>query len=154
MATTNDPPAAPAALPAALRAMPAQAAATARKRLVLTQSGMGMMAAFGINGRLFDMNRVDLVATAGETEDWDIVNDTLMDHPIHIHGTQFRLVARESRGVAAPAPFAAWLDTVDVPAGTTATIRVRQDRPGKRMVHCHILEHEDAGMMAVLEVRP
>ncbi|HQY45651.1 MAG TPA: multicopper oxidase family protein [Usitatibacteraceae bacterium] len=154
VATTNDPPAAPAALPGALRAMPAQAAAAARKRLVLTQSGMGMMAAFGIDGRLFDMNRVDLVATAGETEDWDIVNDTLMDHPIHIHGTQFRLVARESRGVAAPAPFAAWLDTVDVPSGTTATIRVRQDRPGKRMVHCHILEHEDAGMMAVLEVRP
>ncbi|MBX3715131.1 MAG: multicopper oxidase family protein [Burkholderiales bacterium] len=154
VATTNDPPAAPAALPGALRAMPAQAAATARKRLVLTQSGMGMMAAFGINGRLFDMNRVDLVSTAGETEDWDIVNDTLMDHPIHIHGTQFRLVARESRGVATPAPFAAWLDTVDVPSGATATIRVRQDRPGKRMVHCHILEHEDAGMMAVLEVRP
>lgn len=154
VATTNDPPAVPTALPATLRAMPAQPAATARKRVVLTQSGMGMMAAFGIDGRLFDMNRVDLVSRAGETEDWDIVNDTLMDHPIHIHGTQFRLVSRESRGATTAAPYAAWLDTVDVPAGTTATIRVRQDLPGKRMVHCHILEHEDAGMMAVLEVRP
>ena len=95
-----------------------------------------------------------LVSNVGEVERWDIVNETMMDHPIHIHGTQFRLASRESRGIATPARYAAWLDTVDVPSGTTATIRVRQDLPGKRMVHCHILEHEDAGMMAVLDVRP
>ena len=121
---------------------------------MLTQTGMGMMAGFGIDGRTFAMDRVDYVSRAGDVERWDIVNDTMMDHPIHIHGTQFQLAGRESRGIATPAPYAAWHDTVDVPAGTTATIRVRQDLPGKRMVHCHILEHEDAGMMAVLEVRP
>ena len=154
VATTTEAPAAALALPATLRPLPDPGPAVATKRLVLTQSGMGMMGGFGINGRTFDMNRVDIASSVGEVERWDIVNDTMMDHPIHIHGTQFQLAVRESRGIATPAPYAAWLDTVDVPAGTTATIRVRQDLPGKRMVHCHILEHEDAGMMAVLEVRP
>jgi len=156
LATTADLPSTPLALPSVLRALPPRAPAVARKRVVLTQSGgMGMMGSdFLINGRSFDMNRVDFVSTAGDTEAWDIVNDTFMDHPIHIHGTQFRLVSRESAGRVSPAPYEAWIDTVNVPAGATATIEVRQDLPGKRMVHCHILEHEDAGMMAVLEVRP
>jgi bilirubin oxidase len=156
VATTTEAPSAAIAVPTGLRPLENAAPATARKRVVLTQSGMGMMGGmfgFLINGRTFDMNRVDLVSTVGEVEDWDIVNDTFMDHPIHIHGTQFLLVSRESGGRVTIAPYAAWIDTVDVPAGTTATIRVRQDLPGKRMVHCHILEHEDAGMMAVLEVR-
>jgi bilirubin oxidase len=112
------------------------------------------MFGFLINGRSFDIGRVDLVSNLGDVETWDIVNDTFMDHPIHIHGTQFQLLNRESGGRVTPAPYVAWHDTVDVPSRTTATIRVRQDLPGKRMVHCHILEHEDAGMMAVLEVRP
>jgi bilirubin oxidase len=157
LATNAEPVAASLPLPATLRPMAGLPAGTARKRVVLSQSGMGMMGGmfgFLINGRSFDMNRVDLVSTVGETETWDIVNDTQMDHPIHIHGTQFRLASRESRGQVATAPYAAWIDTVDVPSGTTATIRMRQDLPGKRMVHCHILEHEDAGMMAVLEARP
>ena len=157
VATTTESPVAALPIPATLRGMANPGPAVAQKRVVLTQSGMGMMGGmfgFLINGRTFDMNRVDFVSTLGEVEDWEIVNDTLMDHPIHIHGTQFRLASRESRGQVVAAPYAAWIDTVDVPSGTTATIRVRQDLPGKRMVHCHILEHEDAGMMAVLEVRP
>jgi bilirubin oxidase len=87
-------------------------------------------------------------------EFWDIVNQTSMDHPIHIHGTQFQLVSRDAAGVVTPAPYLAWFDTVNVPARQTATIKVRQTMSGKRMFHCHILEHEDAGMMGVLEVRP
>jgi bilirubin oxidase len=157
LATNAEPAAAALPLPATLRPIAEPGTGAARKRLVLTQSGMGMMGGmfgFLINGRAFDMNRVDLVSTLGEVETWDIVNGTMMDHPIHIHGTQFQLVSRESAGRVTAAPYRAWIDTVDVPAGTTATIRVRQDLPGKRMVHCHILEHEDAGMMAVLEVRP
>jgi bilirubin oxidase len=155
VATTADVPAPVLAVPAALRPIADPGPPVAAKRLVLTQSGMGMMAgAFLIDGRPFDMGRVDLVSRAGEVETWEIVNATMMDHPMHIHGTQFQLVERESGGRAVPAPWRAWLDTVDVPSGTTARIRVRQDLPGKRMVHCHILEHEDAGMMAVLEVRP
>jgi bilirubin oxidase len=156
LATTGEAPLPPVTLPASLRPLPPRPAPVATKRLVLTQAGgMGMMGgAFLINGRTFDMNRVDLVSTAGDAEAWAFVNDTFMDHPMHIHGTQFRLLSREFRGQVTPAPYEAWLDTVDVPAGTTATVLVRQELPGKRMVHCHILEHEDAGMMAVLDVRP
>ncbi|MGE0356454.1 MAG: multicopper oxidase family protein [Burkholderiales bacterium] len=157
LATGNGAAAAAVTLPASLRPVADPGPATRARRVVLTQSGMGMMGApfgFLIDGRSFDMNRVDLVSLAGEVETWDIVNDTFVDHPMHLHGTQFLLLGRESAGRVTPAPFAAWLDTVDVPAGTTATIKVRQDMPGKRMFHCHILEHEDAGMMSVLEVRP
>jgi bilirubin oxidase len=155
LATGAEAPAGPVPIPAQLRPIAGPGPAVAVKRLVLSQAGMGMMGSgFLINGRTFDMGRVDLVSRVGEVEAWEIVNASMMDHPIHIHGTQFQLDRRESGGIATPAPFRAWLDTVDVPSGTTATIRVRQDRPGMRMVHCHILEHEDAGMMAVLEVRP
>lgn len=157
LATTAESPVAPLVIPAALRPVASLGPAVARKRVTLTQSGMGMMAGAGsylIDGRPFDMNRVDYVSTVGDVEDWEIVNQTMMDHPIHIHGTQFQLLSRGSGSFATPAPYAAWIDTVDVPSGTAATIRMRQDMPGKRMVHCHILEHEDEGMMAVLEVRP
>ena len=111
------------------------------------------MFGFLINGRSFDTNRVDLITAQGRIEFWDIVNNTSMDHPIHIHGTQFQLVSREVAGVVTPASYLAWLDTVNVPPRQSATIKVRQTMPGKRMFHCHILEHEDAGMMGVLEVR-
>lgn len=57
-------------------------------------------------------------------------------------------------GVPRTAPYVAWFDTVNVPACETVTIKTRQALPGKRMIHCHILPHEDAGMMAVLDVRP
>lgn len=69
-------------------------------------------------------------------------------HP-HAHGTTTLQVGQ---GLAAPVAYRAWLDTVNVPAGETVTIATRQSMPGKRMFHCHVLPHEDAGMMAVLDV--
>jgi bilirubin oxidase len=56
--------------------------------------------------------------------------------------------------VTTPAPYLAWTDTVFIPAGQSVTIKTRQDWPGKRMFHCHILEHEDNCMMAILDVQP
>lgn len=131
---------------------------SARQRIELSEDmGMGMMGGgmfrFLINGRSFDMTRVDLTTVQDRVELWDIVNNTSMDHPFHIHGTQFQLVSREAAGAVTPAPYLAWIDTVNVPARQSATIKVCQTLPGTRMFHCHILEHEDAGMMGVLEVR-
>ena len=77
-----------------------------------------------------------------------------MAHPFHIHGTQFQLVSRTFGTETTPAPYLAWIDTVLVPPGQTATIKVRHSLPGKRMFHCHILQHEDNCMMAILDVRP
>jgi bilirubin oxidase len=157
--TSAESPAEPVAFPATLRTLIDPGPATARQRLRLDQTSMGMgpgmgMLNFTINGRTFDPARVDLATQAGRIEEWDIFNDTMMDHPIHIHGTQFQLLRRQSGTAITPAPFAAWLDTVNVPAGESVTIKVRQAMPGKRMFHCHILEHEDAGMMGILDVAP
>jgi suppressor of ftsI len=154
VATGRSPAQPPVELPAALRPVADLGPASARQRVVLSVGGMGMMGGFLINGKTFDMNRVDLATAVGRVELWDLVNTTYMDHPIHIHGTQFQVVARTVGGLAAPVSYPAWLDTVNVPAGETITIKTRQMSPGKRMFHCHILPHEDAGMMAVLDVRP
>ena len=152
--TGRTPAQAPVELPAVLRPIADLGPASARQRIVLSGAGMGMMGAFLINGKSFDMNRVDLETVVGRVEMWDLVNTTFMDHPIHIHGTQFQVVARTVGGLAAPVSYPAWLDTVNVPAGETITIKTQQTLPGKRMFHCHILPHEDAGMMAVLDVKP
>jgi bilirubin oxidase len=159
LATSAEPPAVPEVIPPALRPIDDLGVPGRRQRIELSERmGMGMMGGgmfgFLINGRSFDMGRIDLTAAQGQVEFWDIVNQTSMDHPIHIHGTRFQLVSREAAGVVTPAPYLAWLDTVNVPARQSATIKVRQTMSGKRMFHCHILEHEDAGMMGVLDVRP
>lgn len=158
LATTAEVPGEPDVIPSLLRPISDLGDPHTRQRIELSESmGMGMMGAgmsrFLINGRSFDMNRVDLTTVQGRVELWDIVNNTSMDHPFHIHGTQFQLVSREAAGVVTPAPYLAWIDTVNVPARQSATIKVCQTMPGIRMLHCHILEHEDAGMMGVLEVR-
>jgi FtsP/CotA-like multicopper oxidase with cupredoxin domain len=140
----EDPPVAPVALPRLLRTVPAidPAGATATRLMVLTQ---GM-----INGRAMDMERVDVAARLGATEIWQIENLVGMDHPFHLHGFQFQVIDRD--GV--PEPFPCWKDTVNVPRHTTARFVVRyDDYPGKWMFHCHILDHEDMGMMGVMEIQ-
>jgi bilirubin oxidase len=143
------------ALPAALRPATTLGPSSFRQQVVLSSGGMmGMSGSFLINGRSFDMDRVDLRTIVGRVETWDFVNATAMDHPMHIHGTQFQVLGGTLGGLAGPVADSAWFDTVNVPAGRTVSIRTRQDSPGKRMFHCHILPHEDAGMMGVLEVLP
>jgi FtsP/CotA-like multicopper oxidase with cupredoxin domain len=141
---TDDPPVTPAAIPAILRRIPSldPAAATATRLMVLTQGF--------INGRAMDMDRVDVSAPLGATEIWELENLVGMDHPFHLHGFQFQVLDRD--GV--PEPFRSWKDTVNVPKHETVRFIVRYDNyPGLWMFHCHILDHEDHGMMGVLEVR-
>jgi bilirubin oxidase len=144
---------APIELPRILRPIVELGPATVQQQVVLSGAGMGMTGAFLINGKRFDMDRVDLESVVGRVELWEIVNASFMDHPIHIHGTQFQVVGRTVRGVPIAAASPGWFDTVNVPAGETVTIKTQQMLPGKRMFHCHLLPHEDAGMMAVLDVR-
>ena len=141
---TDAPPVAPVAIPTTLRAIPALDTldATATRVMVLTQ---GM-----INGKIMDMTRVDVEAKLGDTEIWQVENLVGMDHPFHLHGFQFQVLDRN--GV--PEPFRSWKDVVNVPEHETVRFIVRyDDYPGKWMFHCHILDHEDHGMMGVLEVR-
>ncbi|MEP7083844.1 MAG: multicopper oxidase family protein [Betaproteobacteria bacterium] len=159
LATTNDVPAPPAAVPAVLRPIADLGMPAARQRVELDEvrdicMRSGATTAFLINGRMFDIDRVDLVTESGRVELWDVVNRTAMAHPFHIHGTQFQLVARQIGTQSFPAAYLAWIDTVLVPAQQAVTIKVKQALPGKRMFHCHILEHEDNCMMAILDVHP
>lgn len=132
-------------LPRRLRPVPAldTSAATATRVMVLTQHL--------INGRSMDMTRVDVRARLGATEIWEVENLVGMDHPFHLHGFQFQVLDRN--GV--PEPSRRWKDVVNVPKHERARFIVRYDRyPGKWMFHCHILDHEDHGMMGILEVTP
>jgi len=134
----------PTALPGILRSIPAldTAQAIATRVFVLTQ---GL-----INGQAMDMSRVDVTARLGSTEIWEIENLVGMDHPFHLHGFHFQVLDRN--GV--PAPYRTWKDTVNVPRHETVRIIVRfDDYPGKWMFHCHILAHEDEGMMGILELK-
>ena len=145
------------ALPGALNSIADLGVATTNKRLVFS-SGMGMggmgggMMSFLIDGKSFDPSRVDLTSRVNEIEQWTIENRSSMDHPFHLHGTQFQVVSRTRSGVTATEPYFAWRDTVNVAAFETVVFNVVQHQLGKRMYHCHILEHESQGMMGVLEV--
>lgn len=144
-------------LPEKLRPIAELGTPAVTRRFVFTETmGMGangMEMGFLINGASFDMNRIDIIAKVGEVELWEIVNRADMDHPFHIHGTQFQEIERERDGSIAKPAYRAWKDTVNVARRETVRLLVRQDQPGPRMYHCHILEHEQLGMMAVVDVQ-
>jgi FtsP/CotA-like multicopper oxidase with cupredoxin domain len=71
------------------------------------------------------------------------------DHPFHIHTNAFQVVSENDRSPR----FSAWRDVVNVPMGESVRIRISfQDFSGRTVYHCHILDHEDLGMMAVIEM--
>jgi bilirubin oxidase len=159
VATTSEAPAAPTLVPTLLRPIADLGQVSANQYVELSEvAGLctrsGATVAFLINGRIFDPNRVDLVSVVGRVDSWEIFNNTGMAHPFHIHGTQFQLISRTIGTVVTPAPYLAWIDTVLIPSRNRATIKVKHVLPGKRMFHCHILEHEDNCMMALLDVLP
>lgn len=151
-----DPPVQTATLPDALRnitpLLTTAAVPATIRRFVLSETGGMGMGTFLINGKSFDMARVDASVRIGAVERWDVENTSAMDHPFHVHGTQFQVISRLTGGRAIAEPFIAWRDTVNVPPGTVVSFLLRQDSLGKRMFHCHILEHEDQGMMGVVNV--
>jgi FtsP/CotA-like multicopper oxidase with cupredoxin domain len=141
---TDDAPTTMQTLPARLRAVEwlDTTAVTATRLMVLTQGF--------INGRQMDMDRVDVSAELDATEIWEIENLVGMDHPFHLHGFRFQVLDRD--GV--PEPFPSWKDVVNVPRHSSVRFIVRYENfPGRWMFHCHILDHEDHGMMGILEVR-
>ena len=124
--------------------------ATRRRLLFSMGMGSGGMA-FTIDGKEFDADRVDQAVALGTVEEWTIGNASPMDHPMHLHVWPMQIVADAGR----PADDVHWQDVVNVPAGGEVTVRVAFDRFGGRTVyHCHILDHEDRGMMGVVEARP
>jgi FtsP/CotA-like multicopper oxidase with cupredoxin domain len=144
----------PLRLPAPQDASPA--AAVQRRQFILDSSMCapdGRSAALSrahpmmcINGKTHDMARIDEEVKLGTSEIWQVFS-VGMAHPFHIHGASFRILS--INGEPPPAHVAGWKDVVLV--DDKVELVVRFDRPASRrspfMYHCHILEHEDAGMM-------
>lgn len=140
----NDAPLKPIAIPTKLRVVPPLDTTDVKARRVISLS-QGM-----INGRMMDPARIDQEGQLGATEIWEIENLVGMDHPFHLHGFQFQVLDRN--GV--PEKDRRWKDVVNIPKHETARFVVRfDDFEGKWMFHCHILAHEDHGMMGVLQVK-
>ena len=100
-----------------------------------------------INGRTFLPDRIDTRVQLEAIEDWEILNLTTMDHPMHIHTNAFQVIGWDGL------PQRAWKDVVNVPANGRVRLRIRfWDFAGTTVYHCHILDHEDLGMMGVLEI--
>jgi FtsP/CotA-like multicopper oxidase with cupredoxin domain len=102
-----------------------------------------------ICGRYFDDRRTDLEVAAGSREVWTLRNVDLMDHPIHLHTWRFEPLSLNGQ----PMPYRARLDTVNLRPGDEMEVGIdfAQFR-GRSLLHCHIVEHADKGMMAVINV--
>ncbi|OBX06508.1 bilirubin oxidase [Gallibacterium salpingitidis] len=107
---------------------------------------------FLINNKSFDMSRIDFVGKVNEVEQWEIFNESHMDHPFHLHGTQFEVIQTTLNGKTHPAPYRALKDVVNLRPYEKVVIRFKQHHTGLKMFHCHILEHENLGMMGQFKV--
>ena len=127
------------------------AAAKTRKMVLDMRMGPAMMSGngFTINGKAMDMKRIDEKIRLGDVEIWEIRNDSPMPHPFHIHDIQFRILDRD--GQHPPLNERGLKDTVLVESGETVRVITQfedyADPKNPYMFHCHILEHEDGGMM-------
>ena len=111
----------------------------------------GMMGGFAINGRPFDMNRLDIEIARGSLERWR-VGSPMLAHPFHIHGVHFQVVSENGR--RPKMQNRGWKDTVLIDGESDLLAKFDQPASVKYplMFHCHILEHEDRGMMGQFTV--
>ena len=111
--------------------------------------GMGNMAGqFTINGQSFDPNRIDTNVKFGAVEEWTISNKSTMAHPFHLHVWPMQILAIGSTKITE----VRYQDVVNIPAKGQVTVRVRfSDYKGMAVYHCHILDHEDLGMMGIIQ---
>jgi FtsP/CotA-like multicopper oxidase with cupredoxin domain len=106
-----------------------------------------------INGQDFDTNPYTIMSQVGSWEIWTITNDSGMDHPFHQHvnpGQVLAVTGGDAKYAALHTSIPAWKDTVLVPKwGSVKLLIPIMDYTGMAMFHCHILEHEDIGMMGM-----
>ncbi len=143
-------------LPATLVELPTASVQGVSKvrKFELQMSGRGPFAEFRINGESMKMSRINEVVEKGVDEIWEVSNASPMPHPFHIHNTQFRILDRNGQAPAAGEQ--GLKDTVLVNPEERVRILIRfdhySDPDTPYMYHCHILEHEDAGMMGQFTV--
>jgi FtsP/CotA-like multicopper oxidase with cupredoxin domain len=135
------------ALPAVMNDIPLMQASDAQRTRRFT---MNMSRGrFAINRKTMDMNRIDETIPLGATEIWEIINPMGMTHNFHVHDVQFQILSRNGSRPAANEQ--GWKDTVIINprerVKIIATFSDYADDTFPYMYHCHILEHEDQGMM-------
>lgn len=102
-----------------------------------------------IDGKVFDHNRVDQTVNLGNLEEWHIKNIDGDDHTFHIHINDFQVMSVNDQ----PYEAHGLQDTVILPANGEVVVRMQfEDFVGRFVYHCHILPHEDTGMMGTVEV--
>jgi FtsP/CotA-like multicopper oxidase with cupredoxin domain len=103
---------------------------------------------FYINGQKFEMDSAPMLTVdVGSLQHWRVVNATKEVHPFHIHQVHFLTYRVGEDSVKDPV----WLDTVNVPYGSSVDLVMDFTDPiirGTSLFHCHLLKHEDKGMMA------
>jgi suppressor of ftsI len=103
---------------------------------------------FYVNGKKYEPDAEPMTrARVGTYQHWQILNSSAELHPMHIHQTHFLVFAENGKPVENPV----WLDTVNVPVGGTVDVVMDFTNPvikGMSLFHCHLLNHEDKGMMA------
>ncbi len=154
----NQPAESTVSLPVELRSLDRipESEASVVRRFAMATMGMGMMGGgLTINGKKMDINRIDEQVKLGSTEIWEITNRSAMmmsmPHSMHLHDVQFQILSRN--GQAPLLHEQGRKDTVLIMPGETVRIISRfKDYTGIYMYHCHLLEHEDDGMMGQFEV--
>lgn len=111
-----------------------------------------------INGKQFEMGTIDQAMLLGATEEWTLFNDAVGPaHPFHIHINPFQVIeifdpAQSPNPVKLPRPWVWWDNFAIPPGGYVKTLSRFVDFTGMYVLHCHILGHEDRGMMQLVEV--
>lgn len=127
------------------------------RNIAITATPMMSMTNFFLNGVKFDEDVINFTATQGNTEIWTITNQSMMPHPFHIHGNHFYVLS--VNGATPPANQQGRKDVITVPPmmGSVQLITRYEDFADPDMpymYHCHILSHEDGGMMGQFLVLP
>ncbi|MET3768992.1 FtsP/CotA-like multicopper oxidase with cupredoxin domain [Marisediminicola sp. UYEF4] len=125
---------------------------TGRREITLAMGMGGMMGpggmTFTIDGRKFNRERVDTQVELGAVEEWTLVNASPMDHPFHLHVWPMQVVEFPGASIDRPV----WRDVVNLPARSRVRVRIAfEDFRGPSVYHCHILDHEDLGMMGIID---
>jgi FtsP/CotA-like multicopper oxidase with cupredoxin domain len=112
----------------------------------------GEFGRFTINGHAWDPTYSEWTSTLDTVEEWLITNETNQDHPFHVHVNPFQITKINGQAVA----FDGYQDTAIVPRFGSLTVRTRfrDFTGGPILMHCHILDHEDMGMMTRFEIAP
>lgn len=119
------------------------------RTVTLSEGGTAGSTTFLIDGKEFDPSQIGQVVRLGDIDEWRIVNTSSETHPFHIHINPFQVISVNGKLIKDELSYR---DTFPIPAQGEVVMRTRyKDFEGKYVIHCHILFHEDHGMMQVVE---